>query len=103
MDNGQNIKIKINQSALDQLTKEQNDLLLKMAEAVKDKAISICPVKTGKLQDSIDILDRDWENKTMYIGTAGTNYGLFVEMGTSKMAAQPFMRPALDTVEAELI
>jgi HK97 gp10 family phage protein len=28
--------------------------------------------------------------------TAEADYALFVELGTSKMAAQPFLRPALD-------
>lgn len=34
---------------------------------------------------------------------AGTNYSGYVEVGTRKMEAQPFMKPALDSVMEEFI
>lgn len=60
------------------------------------------PVRTGRLRASI--LD---PNGGLQLATAGvfngavgsgTGYGLFVEMGTKFMAAQPFLQPAVDTV-----
>ncbi len=62
-----------------------------LANDVADLARAYCPVDTGRLRDSI---------------TAGPNgvstdveYASFVEYGTSDTPAEPFMRPAADTVD----
>lgn len=49
------------------------------------------PVDTGALQDSISYADG--------AVTADVPYAPFVEYGTSDTPAQPFMRPAADTVD----
>lgn len=50
-----------------------------------------CPVDTGELLESIDHI---CEGLTSLI-TVGTDHWEFVEYGTSKMDAQPFIRPAV--------
>lgn len=50
-----------------------------------------CPVDTGRLRNSIShFADED----TMYVGT-NVEYAAYVEMGTSRMAPQPYLEPAI--------
>ncbi len=54
------------------------------------------PVRTGALQASVQ--QKVYRTKLMsYIGEVWTNspYAAFIEYGTSKMLARPFMRPAI--------
>ena len=51
-----------------------------------------CPVDTGNLRASITHEVSEGE-KAVYIGT-NVEYAPYVELGTSKMQAQPFLRPA---------
>jgi HK97 gp10 family phage protein len=63
------------------------------AQIIKDEAQRRCPEKTGRLKRSIDV---QVFKKGSVAVTAGAPYAKFVEYGTSKMAARPFMRPAAD-------
>jgi len=50
-----------------------------------------CPYKTGHLHDSLTReIDADGMHGQVYTPVI---YGLFVEMGTRRMAAQPFLYP----------
>lgn len=51
-----------------------------------------CPVDTGNLRGSITH-EVDTGEKAVYIGT-NVEYAPYVELGTSKMDAQPFLKPA---------
>ena len=51
-----------------------------------------CPVDTGRLRNSITHQVRPSE-KSVYIGT-NVEYAPYVELGTSRMDPQPFLRPA---------
>lgn len=61
------------------------------AETVRDGAAAACPVDTGALRDSITA-ESDGNSA---IVSANTDYAAFVEFGTSKMAPQPYLVPAL--------
>jgi HK97 gp10 family phage protein len=55
----------------------------------------LAPVDTGRLRSSIT-----WEivvEGTWIVGRCGTNvhYAVYLEMGTRRMRARPFLRPAL--------
>ena len=65
------------------------------AESYAKKA---CPVDTGRLRNSITHAQMD-EN-TEVIGT-NVEYAPFVELGTAKMKARPFLRPAAEGHSAE--
>jgi HK97 gp10 family phage protein len=52
-----------------------------------------CPVDTGRLRNSITHAVSDRE-QAVYIGTA-TSYAPYVEYGTVKMKARPFLKPAV--------
>jgi len=61
---------------------------------------NICPVRTGYLQSTIFFVakaDLDYE-----FG-ASAPYALFVEMGTWKMAAQPFIRPTVEAYTSAIL
>lgn len=70
------------------------------ADDIANTARQLVPVDTGALQDSI-------ESSSISIGyeaevTVGEDYAGFVEFGTRKMAAQPYLGPAIDAHEHEL-
>ena len=60
-----------------------------VAEGYAKKA---CHVDTGRLRNSITHQVRPSE-KSVYIGT-NVEYAPYVELGTSRMKPQPFLRPA---------
>ena len=62
----------------------------------QERAKSIAPVRTGQMKADINVFPV--EKKTdQVIGTiiAQKEYSSFVEFGTYKMSAEPFMRPAV--------
>lgn len=67
-------------------------LLARLGNRVLSVAVALCPVDTGRLRSSIEMV---------FVGVlavrVGTNveYALYVEMGTRDSPAQPFLRPAL--------
>lgn len=69
------------------------------AEPIRADASQRAPRRTGKLAGSI-IVEPDEKGKTQASVKIGPEkdafYGLFHEFGTSKMAANPFLRPAMD-------
>ena len=73
--------------------------LKKSAQIVADEAQILVPVDQGELMDSIKVSPKAKRNRTakgeveMFVGPT-VYYGHFVEFGTVKQSAQPFMRPA---------
>ena len=60
---------------------------------VEGEAKLRCPVDTGRLRQSI-IRQVNEPDESVRIGTP-VEYGPYVEFGTIKMKAQPFLRPAV--------
>lgn len=52
----------------------------------------ICPVDTGRLRNSITSVA---DSETATIGT-NVEYAPYVELGTSRQNAQPYLRPAIE-------
>jgi len=69
------------------------------ANIILDKAQELCPVDTGNLVKSGFIQAM---GDVLYIGFEA-EYASYVEMGTYKMAAQPFLRPAFDLAEGDAL
>lgn len=59
-------------------------------------ARELVPVETGRTRDSI-AATFDRATLTLQIH-ADTKWAIFIELGTSRMAARPFLRPALAAV-----
>ena len=65
----------------------------KTAHDVQADAQSRAPVDTGALRSSIRAAPRGPLEAEV---SPSVNYGIYVEMGTSRMAPQPYLLPALD-------
>lgn len=72
--------------------------LLTIGIAVEGHAKGICPVDTGRLRSSIGHeLGSDGGSLFVRVGT-NVEYAPYVELGTRRMSAQPFLTPALFAV-----
>lgn len=78
----------------------QRDGLEAGARIVETYAKINAPVDTGFLRSSITV---DEVTPMQAIIAPHTDYAEHVEFGTSRMAAQPYMRPALDEHESEIV
>jgi len=68
--------------------------LMPVARDILADAKRAVPIDTGELHDSLGIEERP-EEQAVLIGSSDAEYSTYVELGTSKMAAQPYLRPAL--------
>jgi len=66
--------------------------LVRATLLVERDAKKFCPVRTGTLKRSIT---HEFLDKNMAIVGSNVEYAPYVELGTSRMAARPFLRPAL--------
>ena len=66
--------------------------LEKIGLLAENYAAKKCPVDTGNLRGSITY-EVDAGGNAVYIGT-NVEYAPYVELGTSRQKAQPFLRPA---------
>lgn len=62
-------------------------------------AALLCPVDTGRLRNSINYKVASDED-AVYVGT-NVEYAPYVELGTSKQKAHPYLKPAVDDHTAE--
>jgi HK97 gp10 family phage protein len=70
--------------------------LERRAIRVRNAAVRVCPVDTGRLRSSITYeTGRDSRGLVARIGT-NVEYAAHVEFGTGRMRAQPYLRPSLD-------
>lgn len=89
----------------DQLDKkgDMSQLMQKYGSKLEQKAKSNAQFAgkytTGATRQSITLTTTSTEAKV----SAETEYSGYLELGTRKMAAQPFMKPALDAVYPEFI
>jgi len=93
---------------LDELPDEQSQVLEEeihnIVESAGDNMVSyaqgIVPVRTGNLMASI-FSEVDPDDLSITLG-ATADYASFIEYGTVKMRAQPFLQPAADIGEEEM-
>lgn len=88
------VKITSNRDLIEQATDEA---IARALEAIgfqaEGYAKMLCPVDTGRLRNSITHT-YDASERKAYIGT-NVEYAPYVEFGTSKTYAQPFIEPAV--------
>jgi HK97 gp10 family phage protein len=91
--------IKLDTSVLDKMTAEMKPRASAIVNtyglAIASEAAQNAPVDTGALRNSI-MSESHMENELLYIVQDGVDYGVFVEFGTSRAAAQPFFIPAVE-------
>ena len=72
-----------------------------------ERARELAPVRTGHLLASIypDVGEIEEQNEAFHPlqVVADTPYASFVEFGTSKMEARPFLGPAVEEIEPEIL
>lgn len=68
-----------------------------IAFQVGGEAANLAPVKTGNLKNSLTA-NIERVSEAHYTVSDGTDYGIYQELGTNKMAAHPFMIPAVEKV-----
>ena len=86
-------------------------LVKKVAQNISRKAKQKCPVKTGTLKRSIRADVKLAEDKAEIVAggdkgcapgvSSPVEYAVYVELGTHKQKAQPFLRPALEEFSQE--
>ena len=74
---------------------EAREIEMELAELVASRASEYVPVRTGKLRGTIRV-EQSASGVEVIAGNDEVDYALPVEFGTSKMAAQPFMRRAAE-------
>ena len=101
------------------LLEQVNKMGAKADEASKEALISAgellqadtkkrAPVLTGNLRDHVKVSEVEKGSINVYVDSQGkAYYGYMIEVGTSKMSAQPFMYPAFmanqDNIEKKMI
>jgi HK97 gp10 family phage protein len=70
---------------------DEHTLLERLGGEIETDAKVACPVRTGRLRDSIG---HEVDGDTVRV-TASAPYAAYVEEGTRYMAAEPYLRPAL--------
>lgn len=89
----------IDTSVLDKMTKElepkASRIVRQYGNAIATDAVKRAPVDTGNLINTI-LANSKLISNLVFRVQDGTEYGLFQELGTSKMAARPFLVPALE-------
>jgi len=81
---------------------------LRSANIVARKARTKAPWESGELATSITVEESKFKNGGHLVVAQGPGnydkyYASFVELGTHKMAARPFLRPALKQSKAEIL
>jgi HK97 gp10 family phage protein len=97
---GAELQRNLNRLAGAERRRAQRDGLEAGARIVETYAKLLVPVDTGTLKGSIMV---DEVTPVQAIIAPHTDYAEHVEFGTSRMEAQPYMRPALDEHENEIV
>jgi len=98
------VRVTVNQGAIHSLlaspTGPVSRYVLRKAILVENAAKVLCPVDTGRLRASIGISKHPTAaGMVVHVGTT-VEYGGYVERGTSRMRARPYLAPALRAVES---
>lgn len=95
--------VKVNEDNTDKVTEGIESAIAVALEKIgllaENYAAKKCPVDTGNLRGSIT-REIDTSDNAVYIGT-NVEYAPYVELGTSRQKAQPFLRPAASEHSAQ--
>lgn len=97
------IEFVINGRALEELFESTSGPTAKLLKQVGAKCVRgakrLCPVDTGRLRSSItEELRHDGDGLVEVVGT-DVHYAAYVELGTSRARAQPYLRPAAEAAK----
>jgi HK97 gp10 family phage protein len=83
-----------------ELDDKANFVLKECADNILVNAFDEVPVASGRLQSSLRS-EVNKSNKTAYVGS-DLNYSTFVELGTGKRAANPFLQTSLELLQSSI-
>lgn len=87
----------------EQITAAAKKTVQESAEAVRNRAKDLVPVDSGRLQRAINV---SYSSDGLSAEVKNTNnqayYGQFIEFGTSRRPARPFMTPAAEQERRKL-
>ena len=86
--------------AIDEFERSVNQLIQDAGMTGVGQAVSVVPVRTGHLQDSITYDSPGYLMSEFY---TDVYYSAFVEFGTSKMQERPYMMPAYEVATNKLL
>lgn len=90
------MEVLVKNSNIDLVKEELDNSIARALEAIGMQAENYakmeCPVDTGRLRNSIT---HEQENENTEVIGTNVEYAPYVEMGTSKSRAQPFLEPAV--------
>lgn len=100
------MNVVINRLAMDAMLHHKNGYVnaevTRIAIDVETEAKRLAPVDTGNLRASINhVSGYGDQGPVAYVGT-DVPYAIYQELGTWKMRAQPFLRPALQSIRNRL-
>jgi HK97 gp10 family phage protein len=91
--------IELDTAVLDRITAEMRPgaarIVEKYGTQIAGQAANNAPVDTGALRNSVTS-ESGMTGEMEYTVKDGVSYGVFVELGTSRMAAHPFLVPAVE-------
>lgn len=90
--------IQVLDEAIVRFEKEATEGLNAIAYKLESNMRHKVPVRTGALRDSITVEERGRLEALISL----LYYGFFVEYGTSKMAAKPFIRPSFEAIKNDV-
>lgn len=91
-------KSKVNQEKVEkEIKKGLREAMFEMRRIAKSKV----PVDTGTLKNSIKVEPKQISNS--YTLFTAVDYSVYVEFGTFKQPAQPYLRPALKRVREKIL
>lgn len=97
--------ISLDMSLLEQMSDEIADkaalLIHDAGMEITNQVYELSPKDTGALAESY-IMESGMTDKLTFTISDGVSYGIFNELGTSKMAAQPHVVPAMENAEGEV-
>lgn len=98
--------VTLDTSVLDKITDElrprASETVERFGLLIAGDAAKAAPVDTGALRNSI-VSESHMEGDLTFIIQDGVLYGIFLELGTSRMAAQPFVTPAVEKHAAKFL
>lgn len=83
------------------MREKASQIVRKTAHDIEAHAKAVVPVDTGNLKNSIQT-DMEPGGLSAEVGTA-VSYAPFVEWGTHKMAARPYLTPAAEKVKPAFV
>ncbi len=97
------MRVRLDMSGLEELSRRSgkafDQIIGRAAFDIETEAKKMAPVETGALRAS---LNAERVGEAHYIVSDGVEYGVFQELGTSRMAAHPFLVPAFEMVVRRL-